>query len=173
MDLVKNKKSGIKQVYWHKKIRSPIGLLDLVANDKSLIILQMENHSHDHMESLDLKDGSDNKVLIATEKQLAEYFAGQRKTFNLPLEFKGTEFQKQVWNELLNIPYGQHVSYGVQASKIGRPQAVRAVGACHGKNPISIIVPCHRVVGASGSLTGYAGGLSVKQHLLELERIQL
>lgn len=169
----KVRRTSVEENYWHKKIKSPIGDLDLVANDKSLLIVQMENHTHDHMGSLDLKDGNDHKVLKETEKQLKEYFSGRRKNFDLPIEFHGTEFQKQVWNELLNIPYGKHVTYGTQASKIGRPKAVRAVGACNGKNPISIIVPCHRVIGASGSLTGYAGGLSVKQHLLNLEGIKL
>ena len=170
---VKNKKTDVEENYWHKKIKSPIGVLDLVANDKSLLIVQMENHTHDHMKNLSLKDGSHHKVLMVTEKQLKEYFEGTRKRFDIPIAFNGTEFQKQVWSELLNIPYGKYVTYGVQASKIGRPKAVRAVGACNGKNPISIIVPCHRVIGASGSLTGYAGGLSVKQKLLKLEGIQL
>ena len=171
--MASTKKKSVEINYWHKKIKSPLGLLDLVANDKSLLIVQMKDHSHDHMGSLTLKDGDDHKVLKATEKQLKEYFAGTRKTFDLPIEFKGTEFQKQVWGELLNIPYGKYVTYGAQASKIGRPKAVRAVGACNGKNPISIIVPCHRVIGASGSLTGYAGGLSVKQHLLQFEGADL
>ncbi len=166
---VKNKKSDNKENYWHKKIKTPIGVLDLVANDKFLLIVQMKNHSHDHTESLDLKNGEDHKILKATEKQLKEYFAGKRKTFDLPLEFKGTEFQKQVWAELSRIPYGKYITYGAQAFQLGRPKAVRAVGACNGKNPISIIVPCHRVIGASGSLTGYAGGLSTKKYLLKLE----
>jgi len=157
--------------YWHKKIKSPLGELNLVANDKALLIVQMKNHSHNHLKFLTLKDGDDHKILKATEKQLKEYFAGKRQTFDLPIEFIGTDFQKQVWNELLNIPYGQSVTYGTQASKIGRPRAVRAVGACNGKNPISIIVPCHRVLGASGSLTGYAGGLAVKRQLLKLEGV--
>ncbi len=170
---VKNKKSENLETYWHKKIKSPVGMLDLIANERALVIVQMENHTHDHMGSLDLKDGENHKVLKEAAKQLKEYFAGDRKKFYLPIEFNGTEFQKEVWNELLRIPYGKYVTYGVQAAKIGRPKAVRAVGACNGKNPISIIVPCHRVIGASGSLTGYAGGLSVKQHLLKLEGIDL
>ena len=170
---VKNKKSDNKENYWHKKIKTPIGVLDLVANDKSLVVVQMKKHSHDHMASLELKNGDDHKILKAAEKQLKEYFAGKRKIFDLPLEFNGTDFQKQVWNELQKIPYGKHITYGVQAAQIGRPKAVRAVGVCNGKNPISIIVPCHRVIGASGGLTGYAGGLSVKQYLLKLEGIRL
>lgn len=170
MDLIR---SSVEENYWHKKIKSPIGELDLVANDTSLLIVQMENHTHNHMGSLDLKNGDNHKILKATERQLKEYFAGNRKSFDLPIEFRGTDFQKQVWNELLNIPYGKYVTYGAQASKIGRPKAARAVGACNGKNPISIIVPCHRVMGTSGSLTGYAGGLLVKQHLLKIEGIDL
>jgi methylated-DNA-[protein]-cysteine S-methyltransferase len=168
----KNKKSVGDEIYWHKKIKSPIGWLDLVASDKALLIVQMEDHSHDHLESLTLKKGDDHQVLKATDKQLKEYFDGTRKTFDLPLEFKGTEFQKQAWEELLSIPYGKCTTYGVQAAQIGRPKAFRAVGACNGRNPISIIVPCHRVISASGTLIGYAGGLSIKRYLLELEGIQ-
>lgn len=167
------RRTSVEENYWYKKIKSPLGDLDLVANDKSLLIVQMEDHTHDHLANLNLKKGDHHKVLKATEKQLKEYFAGARKKFDLPIEFKGTEFQKQVWGQLLKIPYGKCTTYGVQALKIGRPQAARAVGACNGKNPISIIVPCHRVIGASGKLIGYAGGLSVKKHLLQLEGFDL
>ena len=161
------------EIYWHKQIQSPLGILELVANENSLIMVLMENDSRDQFSALNLKDGGNHKILQATEKQLGEYFLGYRKTFDLPLELKGTEFQKQVWNQLLKIPYGEHVTYGFQAAQIGRPKAVRAVGASNGKNPIPIIVPCHRVIGASGALIGYAGGLSVKRLLLKLEGIDL
>jgi methylated-DNA-[protein]-cysteine S-methyltransferase len=103
-------------------------------------------------------------------EQLHEYFAGTRRAFDLPLEPAGTPFQKLAWDALLTIPYGETRSYGEQAAKIGRPHASRAVGAANGKNPISIIIPCHRVIGASGKLTGYGGGLPMKQWLLEHER---
>lgn len=103
-------------------------------------------------------------------RQLQEYWSGQRKTFDFPYELRGTEFQKKVWAALETIPYGQTCTYGDIARMVGSPKAVRAVGATNGKNPMWIVVPCHRVVGANGTLTGYAGGLAMKQQLLELER---
>lgn len=105
-----------------------------------------------------------------TEKQLKEYFAGQRKDFDLPLSFGGTPFQRMVWEGLLGIPYGETVSYGQLADRLGRPTASRAVGLANGKNPISIIVPCHRVIGSTGDLTGYGGGVERKRQLLDFER---
>ncbi|HEY0139362.1 MAG TPA: methylated-DNA--[protein]-cysteine S-methyltransferase [Thermoanaerobaculia bacterium] len=101
--------------------------------------------------------------------QLNEYFNGKRTTFDVTLELRGTEFQKAVWNELLNVPYGATISYGELARRIGRPDAVRAVGSANGANPVPIIVPCHRIIGANGTLTGYGGGLPRKQQLLALE----
>jgi methylated-DNA-[protein]-cysteine S-methyltransferase len=108
-------------------------------------------------------------VLRAAAAQLAEYFAGKRRTFDLPLAPHGTPFQLAVWSALRAIPYGETRNYAELARAIGRPTASRAVGAANGKNPLGIIVPCHRVIGASGALTGYAGGLSAKRWLLELE----
>ena len=108
-------------------------------------------------------------MLLETERQLREYFEGRRKVFDLKLDFSGTEFQQKVWSALLTIPYGETRSYAQIAKQIGRPDAVRAVGAANGRNPISLIVPCHRVIGSDGSLTGYAGGLPAKRALLELE----
>ena len=105
----------------------------------------------------------------AVVKQLTEYFEGKRKVFDVPLNLKGTEFQLAVWNELLRIPYGHTVSYAEIAHRIGRPSAIRAVGAANGANPIPVIVPCHRVIGSNGSLTGYGGGIERKQWLLALE----
>jgi methylated-DNA-[protein]-cysteine S-methyltransferase len=110
-----------------------------------------------------------HSVLLEAERQLAEYFAGTRRTFELPLDFEGTEFQRSVWAALLTIPYGETRSYGQIARQIGRPKAVRAVGAANGRNPLSIVAPCHRVIGASGELTGFAGGLETKEFLLALE----
>jgi methylated-DNA-[protein]-cysteine S-methyltransferase len=109
-------------------------------------------------------------VLVETERQLGEYFAGKRRTFDVPLSFSGSDFQKQVWGALLTIPFGETRSYGEIALQVGRPTASRAVGAANGRNPISIIAPCHRIVGATGKLTGFAGGLDAKKYLLELEQ---
>jgi methylated-DNA-[protein]-cysteine S-methyltransferase len=103
--------------------------------------------------------------------QLRAYFAGQRRTFELPLAPEGTPFQQRVWRELLNIPYGQTISYGELARRLGNPNGSRAVGLANGANPISIVIPCHRVIGSTGKLTGYGGGLKTKQWLLALERV--
>jgi methylated-DNA-[protein]-cysteine S-methyltransferase len=108
-------------------------------------------------------------VLVETARQLEEYFAGQRTVFELPLDFAGTDFQRKVWNALLTIPFGETRSYGQIASQIGNPDAVRAVGAANGRNPVSIVTPCHRVIGSTGALTGFAGGLDAKAYLLALE----
>lgn len=113
------------------------------------------------------------RVRSLAEQQLAEYFSGQRKVFDLPLEFTGTDFQKRVWSALLTIPYGETRSYADIAKQVGSPKAVRAVGLANSKNPISIIVPCHRVIGSDGKLTGYAGGLHNKEYLLRLEHAPL
>jgi methylated-DNA-[protein]-cysteine S-methyltransferase len=114
----------------------------------------------------------DHPVLIETIRQLGEYFAGHRQNFELPLEFRGTDFQRQVWVTLLEIPFGETRSYLDVARKLGNPEAVRAVGAANGRNPISIIAPCHRVIGTSGSLTGFGGGLEAKAWLLAHESPQ-
>ena len=111
----------------------------------------------------------DHPVLVATEHQLGAYFAGTLKTFSVPLDFRGTAFQKSVWAALLTIPFGETRSYAEIARQIGRPTAFRAVGAANGRNPISIIAPCHRVIGSDGSLTGFGGGLAAKEHLLGME----
>ena len=113
---------------------------------------------------------SAHPVLLDTERELAEYFAGKRKTFSVPLDMRGTSFQKNVWHALLAIPFGETRSYGQLAKQLGSPQAMRAVGAANGRNPISIVVPCHRVIGSSGKLTGFAGGLETKAWLLTLEQ---
>lgn len=112
----------------------------------------------------------DNGILLQCKSELEEYFAGKRQAFNVPISFNGTDFQNAVWQKLLEIPYGQVMSYSELAAAIGRPKAARAVGSACNKNPIAVIVPCHRVVGKSGSLTGYAGGIGIKEKLLELEK---
>jgi len=113
--------------------------------------------------------GPDHPVLRETQRQLNDYFAGRLKVFSLDLDFDGTPFQKTVWHALLTIPFGETRTYSDIARQIGRPSAVRAVGAANSRNPISIVAPCHRVIGANGKLTGFAGGLDAKAHLLQLE----
>jgi methylated-DNA-[protein]-cysteine S-methyltransferase len=117
------------------------------------------------------RESPTHPILIKTKQQLEEYFSCQREGFDLPLEYCGTPFQQAVWQQLIQIPFGETRSYQEIAIAIGNPKAVRAVGAANGKNPISVIVPCHRVIGASGKLTGYAGGIDRKQKLLQIEKI--
>ena len=148
---------------------SPVGQLTLVARAGKLAAILWETERANHVRLGDLIETGDNPVLLETERQLTEYFAGTRNHFELELDFVGTDFQKQVWQALLTIPFGETRSYRQIASQIGNPTAVRAVGAANGRNPISIIAPCHRVIGASGTLTGFAGGLEAKQYLLTLE----
>ena len=150
-------------------MQSPVGTLTLVARGACLAAVLWETERENRVRLGELERDDDNAVLRETARQLGEYFAGQRRTFDLPLDFVGTEFQRQVWAALLAIPFGETRSYRDIAQRIGNPQAVRAVGAANGRNPISIIAPCHRVIGASGSLTGFAGGLAAKQYLLALE----
>jgi methylated-DNA-[protein]-cysteine S-methyltransferase len=155
--------------YVYKSIASPYGKLKLVASDKGLAAVLWENDDPRRVRLGALKPGSDNRFLNEAEKQLKAYFAGRLKKFTVPLDFKGTDFQKSVWAALLTIPFGETRSYGEIARQIGRPEASRAVGAANGRNPISIITPCHRVLGSNGRLTGFAGGLEAKDHLLRHE----
>lgn len=148
---------------------SPIGRLTLVASDNALSGVFFEQHCH-HQHDPNWQESSDLPVLHATKTQLGEYFAGLRRHFDLPLHVAvATDFQRTVWRALLDIPYAETVSYGALAQKIGRPKAVRALGAANGRNPFSIIVPCHRVIAANGQLHGYAGGLENKRALLDFE----
>ncbi len=156
--------------YSYKTIESPVGELKLVASDKGLAAILWKHDDPDRVRLSPLVEDTDNPILLETERQLSAYFAGQRKTFTLPLDFKGTTFQRRVWEALLTIPFGETRSYGEIARQIGEPTASRAVGAANGKNPISIIAPCHRVIGSTGKLTGFAGGLAAKERLLGLER---
>ena len=152
----------------YSDIASPLGQLTVAATEQGLCGLYFEAHRH-----FKGKDGwrrdSAHPVVRAAVRQLEEYFAGTRDGFDLPLDLRGTTFQQEVWQQLLRIPYGATVSYGDHAKAVGRPKAARAVGAAIGRNPVSIIVPCHRVIGGNGSLTDYAGGLERKAALLELE----
>jgi len=155
--------------YVYKIMKSPVGALKLVASDRGLAAILWENDNPKRVRLNIVGEDRSHPTLLETERQLAEYFAGTRKNFTVALDFAGTEFQKKVWQALLAIPFGQTRSYGEIAKALGNPGASRAVGAANGRNPISIIAPCHRVIGASGKLTGFAGGLEAKAHLLALE----
>ena len=157
--------------YFSKAIWSPVGELTLVADESGLAAILWEDDKPDRVRLGALTEKADHPVLVETELQLGEYFAGERRTFDVPLSFAGTDFQKRVWAALLAIPFGETRSYGEIADQLGNPGASRAVGAANGRNPISIIAPCHRVVGSNGKLTGFAGGLEAKAFLLDLERV--
>ena len=149
---------------------SPVGILKLVATENALVAVLWENENPKRVRLAELIEQVDHPILLETQKQLCEYFAGTRQQFDLPLDFEGTVFQKKVWQALLGIPFGETRSYRDIAEQVGNIKAVRAVGAANGKNPISIIAPCHRVVGANGKLVGFAGGLDNKEILLGLEK---
>ena len=145
-------------------LRSPIGQIKLTGDKTSLnSILFVFNDT-------EMEQENPNSILIDCKSQLSEYFSGKRKEFNIPIKQNGTEFQQKVWNELMKIPYGETVSYNFIAEALGDKNSIRAVGAANGKNQISIIIPCHRVIGINGSLTGYAGGLWRKKWLLSHEK---
>ena len=149
---------------------SPVGILKLVATENALVAVLWENENPKRVRLAELIEQVNHPILLETQKQLREYFAGTRHQFDLPLDFEGTVFQKKVWQALLAIPFGETRSYRDIAEKVGNIKAVRAVGAANGKNPISIIAPCHRVVGVNGKLVGFAGGLNNKEILLGLEK---
>ena len=152
-----------------KTIASPVGPLKLVASDAGLVAIIWHDDRPGRVRLGDLEEAPDHPVLLHAERELGEYFAGERTSFSVPLDMVGTDFQKAVWNALLTIPFGETRSYGEIARQVGRPTAFRAVGAANGQNPLSIIAPCHRVIGSDGSLTGFGGGLPAKQYLLGLE----
>jgi methylated-DNA-[protein]-cysteine S-methyltransferase len=149
-------------------IDSPIGPLTIAVDDAGRLTelsfgLDGERHRNEP------PAGADRRAALAAAAQLREYFAGTRRTFDVPLALRGTEFQRAVWSALVAIPYGETITYAELARRIGRPSAIRAVGAANGANPVPVIVPCHRVIGANGTLTGYGGGIERKQWLLALE----
>jgi len=152
----------------HTVVDSPIGPLTLVAADGVLAGLYMDRERHRPPQ--ELLGAPDADLFTECARQLDAYFAGRLTRFDLPLTLDGTPFQRGVWAALQDIPYGETVSYGELAQELGRPTAARAVGLANGRNPVAIVVPCHRVVGASGALTGYGGGLDRKRHLLAHER---
>jgi methylated-DNA-[protein]-cysteine S-methyltransferase len=148
---------------------SPVGVLTLVASDKGVAAILWENDDPGRVRLGPLEEDRNHPLLLETERQLKDYFAGRLERFSLPLEFNGTDFQKKVWAALTTIPFGETRSYAEIARQIGHPAAVRAVGAANGRNPISIVAPCHRVIGSDGKLTGFAGGLEAKAFLLRME----
>ncbi|RYG62349.1 MAG: methylated-DNA--[protein]-cysteine S-methyltransferase [Alphaproteobacteria bacterium] len=152
---------------------SPVGTLTLLASSTGLAAILWEADSPARVRLAPRHEDPENPILQQARQQLTAYFAGALTTFTVPLHFHGTPFQQQAWQALLTIPYGETRSYAHIANQLGLPTATRAVGAANGKNPLSIIAPCHRVVGSSGKLTGFAGGLSAKQFLLNHESAQL
>ncbi|MBI5629387.1 MAG: methylated-DNA--[protein]-cysteine S-methyltransferase [Elusimicrobia bacterium] len=153
------------------KVDSPVGNLWLIASDAGLHGALWDNDRQDYAGIFGaLKSSRKHPVIAKAREQFAEYFSGRRKSFDIPLVIDGTPFEKQAWRQLSGIPYGETISYAEQARRLGSAKKARAVGLANSRNPISIIVPCHRVVGKSGALTGYGGGLDKKKFLIELER---
>lgn len=154
---------------YYTHMESPTGRLVLTSDGTSLTALQPDSSKYPVNTREDWVEDENAAPFPETRRQLEEYFAGRRTDFDLPLAPQGTEFQRRVWQELLTIGHGTTATYGDIARRIGNPNGMRAVGLANGKNPIAIIIPCHRVIGADGTLTGYAGGLGMKQTLLDLE----
>ncbi|MDO5744878.1 MAG: methylated-DNA--[protein]-cysteine S-methyltransferase [Micrococcaceae bacterium] len=159
----------------HALVDSPIGSLRIVASGHGITGIYMEGHTpppSPEALGVRLPTVEEDPHLAHCARELAEYFAGSRRAFEVELDASGTDFQKRVWEQLSSIPFGQSRSYGALALALGDAKLTRAVGTANGRNPISIIVPCHRVIGADGSLTGYAGGLAAKLFLLRLEGLE-
>ena len=151
----------------YRVVDSPVGGLKLTASEKGLTAISWHDAPANGVDRSPACE-----TLQQAEKELREYFAGQRRVFSIPLDMQGTEFQLAVWRALLDIPFGTTSSYGQLASRLGNAKASRAVGAANGRNPIPIVVPCHRVIGSTGKLTGFGGGLPMKEFLLRLEASQ-
>lgn len=158
------------RTYFATLEKTPVGALRLVGSEVGLSTIWFLRGRKDERPLAEWKE--DAAFFTQVIRQLQEYFAGARRDFEIPLLMEGTDFQKRVWKNLQKIPYGETISYGELAKKIGDPKAVRAVGAANGQNPLPIIVPCHRVIGTNGSLTGFGGGLENKRKLLDLESRQ-
>ncbi|MDA0911632.1 MAG: methylated-DNA--[protein]-cysteine S-methyltransferase [Proteobacteria bacterium] len=157
----------------YDRLNSPVGELILFASNKGLHHVFWEHEAQ--LEAFQMgiqsfKQDADHPIIVKAKTQLTEYFKGKRQVFDIPLCLHGTDFQLSVWQELRNIPYGKTISYAEQARRLGDKNKARAVGLANGLNPVSIIVPCHRVIGSNGSLTGFGGGLDNKAKLLEIER---
>jgi methylated-DNA-[protein]-cysteine S-methyltransferase len=155
--------------YVYKFVPTVLGKLKLIASDNGLAAILWENDKPTRVRLGSLTENKSHPILLQAERELAEYLDGKRKTFSVKLDPAGTLFQSKVWKALEKIPFGETCSYSAIAKQIGNVKAVRAVGAAIGRNPLSVIVPCHRVIGASGDLTGFAGGLKTKKFLLALE----
>ncbi|NCT71597.1 MAG: methylated-DNA--[protein]-cysteine S-methyltransferase [Xanthomonadaceae bacterium] len=151
----------------YRHLDSPVGLLTVAATDAGLHAIEFPRNRHP-ADRHGWTEG-DHALIDLAARQLDEYFAAERQVFDLPLEPRGTDFQRTVWMTLAGIGYGETISYAQLAQRVGKPTAMRAVGAANGRNPLPIVLPCHRVIGADGSLTGFGGGLPTKQFLLELE----
>ncbi|MCE2560078.1 MAG: methylated-DNA--[protein]-cysteine S-methyltransferase [Acidobacteria bacterium] len=150
---------------------TPIGTLRLVGDEDSIDRIDLPNRAAEPPDpAWTPSNGALPAALAEAKRQLGEYFDGKRREFDLPLALEGTEFQRCVWTELRRIPFGETISYGELATRIGKPTASRAVGAANGRNPVPVVVPCHRVIGGDGRLTGFGGGLPAKQALLDMER---
>lgn len=156
-----------------QQISTPVGVIYVTATKDSLRAITFESNWVVLKKKLGLVECKSNPIIAATQNQLCEYFAKQRTSFNLPLLLTGTQFQQQAWRALLQIPYAETRSYSQQAGLINNPKAVRAVGRANSLNPLPIVVPCHRVIGKTGKLTGFAGGLEIKRYLLSLEGQEL
>lgn len=159
--------------YVYRIMTSPVGQLKLVGSDDGLAAILWDNDRPGRVPLSIVAEDANHSVLLETERQLREYFFGERQAFDLPLDFSGTEFQQKVWRALLAIPFGETRSYSQIAAEIGAMKAIRAVGAANGRNPISIIAPCHRVIGSAGDLRGFAGGLERKAYMLRLEGTEM
>ena len=153
----------------YKRMASPVGVLTLVATDDGLAAVLWENDRQGRVSLNLIAEDERHPILCEAERQLNEYFTGRRDAFDLPIDVTGTPFQRRVWSALASIPFGETRSYAEIARQVGNPAAVRAVGAANGRNPLSIVTPCHRVIASSGALTGFAGGLDVKAKLLNHE----
>lgn len=153
------------------RVTAPFGELTIVASDAGLRYVMFDNDAHPKpVDTLAIADDESHPIVALASAQLAEYFKGTRSEFDIPLDLVGTEFQIAAWKSLASIPFGTTTSYAKQAASIGRPTATRAIGAANGRNPVVIVLPCHRIVGADGSLTGFGGGLPTKQWLLQHEQ---
>ena len=157
------------EIMYYSRVNSPVGPLVLGVSLKGLAVLAFGNTPPARLAGKSVAWEESARATASVQKQLEEYFAGKRRQFNLPLDLQGTEFQRQCWEELLRIPYGQTRSYGEMARAVGRPNAYRAVGQSNHHNPVAIIVPCHRVLAGGRALGGYGGGLATKAFLLRLE----
>jgi methylated-DNA-[protein]-cysteine S-methyltransferase len=161
-------------IFSRRTCEAPFGVVTVVGSDLGIRFVMFSNDAHPKpLEMLHISEIEIHESVNDAITQLEEYFAGSRHDFELPLDLQGTEFQIAAWNALAEIPYGRTASYGQQAASIGRPKAVRAIGGANGRNPVAIVLPCHRIVGADGSLTGFGGGIEVKKWLLDHEQSTL